>query len=382
MAKFVRYAFPPLFETLQVSYEVSNAALGTAYTGFMLAYALMQFPSGVLADRLGSVKVITGGALLAAIAALVLVVDSPFFVLAAVMILIGTGTGVHKTVAVRLLSRMYPQQTGRALGLLDTFGAFGGVAAPAAVVVAASLPGLFGAEWRTLFLAAGVVLIGLTIAFAKRASARQPEATTSGSHGDTGVGLRQYLELFRGWRFTVFVAVTVLFSFTYNGVVAFLPLYLGQEAGFGTATVGLLYSALFAVSLIQLLTGEAGDRLGMLRVITATLSLATIGLVALILVTETANLFLVGATVVCIGIGAHGYRPVRGAYLVTIIPQSMTGGGLGVVRTLLMVAGAISPGVTGVLSEIVGFTAAFWLLAGSLALATILVIPLLVFSDR
>jgi len=50
------------------------------------------------------------------------------------------GTGAYKTVGVRLLSRTYPAQTGRVLGVFDTFGTFGGVAAPAAVVVVAALP--------------------------------------------------------------------------------------------------------------------------------------------------------------------------------------------------------------------------------------------------
>ncbi|MFC6730779.1 MFS transporter, partial [Natronoarchaeum mannanilyticum] len=144
LAKFLRYAFPPLFGSLQTVYGVSNATLGTAFTGFMLAYAAMQFPAGLLADRFGSVRVITAGALVAIGAALVVVVDSPFAVLVLAMVVMGAGTGVHKTVAVELLSRTYPARTGRALGIFDTFGTFGGVVAPAGVVLFAGLPGVFG----------------------------------------------------------------------------------------------------------------------------------------------------------------------------------------------------------------------------------------------
>lgn len=386
MAKFVRYAFPPLFEPLQASYGVSNADLGVAFTGFMLAYAAMQFPSGVLADRLGSVTVITGGATVAGLAALALIVDSPFVVLVAVMVLVGAGTGAHKTVAVRLLSRTYPTQTGRALGVLDTVGTFGGVAAPAAVVVAMGLPGVFGAPWRTLFLVAGIVSIGLAVAFAVRVPARHPEMavgdTSEHDRADDSFDLRQYGALFRRRRFGTFVLVTVLFSFTYYGAVAFVPLYLGREAGFGTATVGLLYSVLFAVSVVQLLTGEAADRVGMLPVVGATLAVATLGLVALVLFVGSGGLAVAGAAIVCLGVGAHGYRPVRGAYLASIVPDSMIGGGLGVVRTLLMGAGAVAPAFVGYLSEIVGLRAAFSLLAASMAAATVLVVPLLLGERR
>ena len=183
LGKFLRYAFPPLFGTLGETYGVSRAALGTAFTAFMLVYAAMQFPSGVLADRVGSVRVIAGGALLAAGGALALTVDSPFVVLVAAMCCMGAGTGTYKTVAVELLSRVYPDRTGRALGVFDTFGTFGGVAAPAAVVLVTGLAGVVGAPWRTLFLAGGLAGLAVTVAFAVRVPRRLAVRSTSDDDG-------------------------------------------------------------------------------------------------------------------------------------------------------------------------------------------------------
>jgi MFS family permease len=51
LAKYLRYAFPPLFDELKLVFGVSNAELGAAFTGFMVIYAVMQFPSGILVDR-------------------------------------------------------------------------------------------------------------------------------------------------------------------------------------------------------------------------------------------------------------------------------------------------------------------------------------------
>ncbi|WP_276253493.1 MFS transporter [Halomontanus rarus] len=416
LAKFLRYAFPPLFEPLQAFYGVSNTVIGTAFTGFMLVYALMQFPSGLLADRLGSVVVITAGALLAAIGALAVVLEPPFLALVGAMMLMGAGTGAHKTVAIRLLSRTYPARTGRALGVLDTVGTFGGVAAPAAVLAVASVPLLFDPGWRTLFFAAGLVGIVLAGSFAIQVPKRLPgetgavaetdiasgtetqsetraEAETGGgtasesdddepADGNGSVGIRQYLELFGEWRFSVFVVVTILFSFTYNGVVAFFPLYLTQEAGLDGTTASLLYSVLFALSLVQLVTGEISDRIGALPVIVVTQGLATVSLAAFVLLTGTGDPFVLGATVVAVGIGSHGFRPVRGSYLMSVLPPSIAGGSLGIVRTLLMGAGAVSPAVVGYLSETVGFRPAFWLLTLSIAVATTLSAVLLVLEPN
>ena len=384
LAKFLRYAFPPLFEPLQSAFDVSNATLGAAFTGFMLAYAAMQFPAGLLADRLGSVRVIAGGALVTVGAALALLADWSFAVLVAAMVVMGVGTGVHKTVAVRLLSRTYPGRTGRVLGFFDTFGTFGGVAAPTAVVVFAALPGVLGAGWRSLFLAAGLFGLAAVALFVVRAPARvggdgDPDGDVqSGGAGesrpdaDAPAGLRRYAALFRDRRFALFVAVTILFSFTYNGTVAFLPLFLRAEAGLSAATAGAVYSALFAASLVQLASGEASDRFGTRPVIVAALALATAALLALLALAGSVSPVAIGATVVCMGLGAHSFRPVRGAYMMSVLPPSIAGGGLGAVRALLMGAGAVAPAVVGYLSDAVGFGAAFRLLAGSLVAATAL----------
>ncbi|MFC4988678.1 MFS transporter [Saliphagus infecundisoli] len=380
LAKFLRYAFPPLFEPLQASYSVSNTAVGAAFTAFMVVYALLQFPSGLLADRLGSVTVIVGGALLAAAGAFGVALEPPFLALVAAMVVIGAGTGAHKTVAIRLLSRAYPARTGRALGVLDTIGTFGGVAAPAAVVAVASVP-LLSPGWRTLFLAAGVTGVALAAAFLRRVPERLPDAGAAGG-SDGGVALRQYLAVFAAPRFAAFVVATLAFSFAYNGAVAFVPLYLSQEAGLSSAAASGLYSLLFALSLVQLATGEVGDRVGTLPVIFAALGVATVGLVSLVALTPTGNLLALGAAVVAFGIGSHGFRPVRGSFLISSFPDSIAGGSLGVVRTLLMAAGAISPVTVGYLSETVGFRPAFWLLAGSVAVATAICAALLAIGDR
>jgi MFS family permease len=359
LAKLLRYAFPPLFEPLRATYGVSNAAVGSAFTGFMLVYAAMQFPSGVLADRVGSVRVIVTGVLVAALGAIALVVESSFPALVGAMLVIGAGTGAHKTVAVRLLSRVYPARTGRAIGALDTFGTFGGVVAPIAVVAFAATTG-----WRGFFLAAGLAAVALAWLFVRWVPRRVPEDRST-DEGSSSVGTREYLAPFRDRRFALFVAVTVAFSFAYNGVVAFLPLYL-VELGLSGALASLLYSALFAASLVQLLTGELSDHVGRLPVLAASVAL---GLVGVVLLASSSAPLALGFGVVVFGLGYHGFRPVRAAYLVAIIPESVFGGSLGSVRTIHMAAGALAPAAVGLLADLSGFRVAFGTLAGSVGLS-------------
>jgi MFS family permease len=62
---------------------------------------------------------------------------------------------------------------------------------------------------------------------------------------------------------------------------------------------------------------------------------------------------------------------VRSAYLMELLPERLAGGGLGVVRTLLMGAGALAPSAVGIVADAVGFRSAFALLAGSMGLAAV-----------
>ncbi|MCO8245614.1 MULTISPECIES: MFS transporter [unclassified Haladaptatus] len=370
LAKFLRFSFPALFPTFRTEFGVSNAFLGGVFTATMLGYSLMQFPSGVLADRFGAVQVIAAGAVLAAAGALVLGFHIPLVVLIVGMLLVGLGTGVHKTVAIRLLSRVYSERTGRALGLFDTLGAFGGVAAPTAVLFVTGM-----GNWHALFLVGAVMglllAVGVVVYVPRRtgtadaADSADAASATDGGESTGSFEPRRYLALFRSRRFTLFVGVTVCFSFAYNGVVAFLPLYLTTH-GLSDSTASLVYSLLFAVSLVQILTGDLSDRIGRLPLAMAVLAVAA-GALGALSVVGNASAFVFGAIVVALGLGSHGFRPIRGAYLAASIPEDVAGGGLGIARTILMGVGALAPAVVGVLSDATGFGVAFGLLAVTMA---------------
>jgi MFS family permease len=364
VAKLLRYAFPALFPAFQTELGVPNTVLGVAYAAMMLLYSLMQFPSGALADRLDDVRVVAVGALVAVGGAAAFLLPASVPLLLVGMVFVGLGTGVHKTVSVRLLTRLYPDRTGRALGVFDTFGTVGGVVAPAAVVAARSL-----GDWRAVFVACGVVGLGLVAALRTRV----PRRAGSDDRLRDAVGalsLRAYLGPFREPRFQLFVLVTLAFAFAYNGVVAFLPLYLVETGSLTETTASLLYSVLFGASVVQVVSGGLSDRFGRLTLSVGVLSLAAVALGGLVALAGE-GLFALGAAVVVFGLGSHGFRPVRGAYLSAAFPEDVAGGGLGLVRTLLMGVGAVAPAVVGVVADTLSFRAGFALLAASMGLAAV-----------
>ena len=375
LGKFIRYAFPPLFETLQEAYVISTTQIGLAFSGFMLLYALLQFPSGALADRFGATLVITGGAMVAAIGAATMLFRPPFALLVVAMAVIGAGTGAHKTVAVRLLSNVYPSRFGRTLGIFDTVGASGGVVAP---IIVAGILGLALVNWQVLFGITAFVFALIGLGFFHRMTRIQGVDVPS---AESVLPWRTYTRTFRRGKLLGFMGVTVLVAFTYNGLVAFLPLMLTVEGGLSPAMASLLYSVLFLASVSQLATGEAADRFGPLPTVTVCLVAATLSLVALVGLlnlgydlTTPLGLAALGGVILSIGLGAHGYRPARDVYIVGLVPAATTGGSLGVVRTVLMVSAALAPGVIGFVADRYDFLIAFSILAGVATLAVVLVL--------
>ena len=163
--------------------------------------------------------------------------------------------------------------------------------------------------------------------------------------------------------------------------MAFLPLYLIQEAGLTPSRAGALYSILFLAGFCQVVAGEFSDKFGTLPVIIGALSLATASILLLIVGTD-AGIFVLGVATLSIGLGAHSFRPVRGAYLMDSLPDDLSAGGLGIVRTLLMGSGAIAPGIVGTIADIFSFRLAFVILSVSIGVATALSILLLLMGPN
>lgn len=373
LAKWYRYTFSALFPYVQSEFGVSPALVGSAFTLMMTVYALMQFPAGVLSDRFGGRTAMAVGTGVAGVGGFLLAVPVPFSVFVGGMVLVGLGTGAHKTIAIALLSRVYPTRTGRMLGVLDTIGTLGGFVAPIGIVAAVRF-----ADWHLLFLIGGVSSIWLAIATVRRVPQQRTRVAPGYENRDVSPdrSVWEYGRYFRDWKIGTFVVVTLCFSFAYHGVVAFLPLYLTTQAGLSNEAATFLYSTVFAVSIVQLFSGDLSDRVGQLPVILASLAMAASGLIALLVLggAEGGARVLVPFAAVCVafGVGSHGFRPVRAAYLTRLLPEDSVGGGLGVVRTLLMGSGAIAPAVVGGVATAAGYQVAFSLLATVMIVAVVL----------
>lgn len=371
MVQFLRFAFPPLFETFQGIYSISNSDVGILFTSLLMAYSMVQFPAGALSDTFGRPFIMFIGVGVFTLSAS-LVAGSPTFVFLTVsVILLGLGTGPHKAVAVPLLSNQYGDRTGRTLGVMETIGQFGGMVAPLVVVLFLNV-----FVWQGIFLLSSLVslLLGVLLVVSVRRSktlsfrSSPPERTAEQVSQN-----RRYLTTFADRRLLTFVLITIIFTFSWNGFSAFFPLFLTTEKGISPSFASILYSLVFVASLSQTVTGDLSDRVGRLRVGAMLFVVLLVG-VFLLLIAE--NVVIIGVLSLVIGVGFHGFRPVRDSYLMDLIPDDVGGGTLGIIRTFMTGIGALAPAAIGFLSSTMSFTVAYGVIGGIISVGCVVMFSL------
>jgi sugar phosphate permease len=157
LAFFHRFAPAMVSAELAQSFGITAAALGSLAAMYFYIYTAMQIPAGVLADTLGSRFAVTLGNIVAGTGSIVFGLAQSFTGASTGRFLVGLGVsvvfvGLMKSNTVWFSERRY----GTISGLTLLLGNVGAIAATGPMALM-----LMHMEWRTLFVALGVVAIVL-----------------------------------------------------------------------------------------------------------------------------------------------------------------------------------------------------------------------------
>lgn len=347
-----RLVISPLVPEITSTFLASTSDVGLALTGMWGAYALVQYPGGMLANRYGERRVIIGALVLITVASVFLAVAPVFPFFAVATVLVGGAAGLPYSATTSLLSKHF-DDIGRAIGIYIAGGPFAGVVVP---IVATSLGSRFG--WRVAMLVAAV-LAGPTLLAVTRGIRPGPSASERAAV-DASFSVRSMVEVLTrsGISYTILLAVGG--AFTWQATASFLPTFLVQHQGFDLEAAGLLFSAYFVVhGLSQPVTGWLSDELGRDPATMLTMGCATVGYALLVLTPDT-RLVLVG--VAFLGLGMSWGAPVQSRFMDQLSDAERTIG-FGLVRTVYMTIGSLGSVVVGVSSDVLGWPVAFGLLA-------------------
>lgn len=163
LVNLYRLSSAVLAEQLMIAFDTTGAQLGTLHASFFYIYAVMQIPSGILADRLGPRYTVTAGALVMNVGVLWFVATESYAAGFLARTLIGLGGSVIFISILRFCANWYRTTEFATMnGMTLAVSGVGGILATTPLALAVTAIG-----WRsTLGVLAGAGLVAGGVAFA------------------------------------------------------------------------------------------------------------------------------------------------------------------------------------------------------------------------
>jgi len=332
LVNFGRIAFAPLVDFF-IRSGVSPATAGLAATAVWVGSALPRLPTGYLLTRVARHRVLVGMGLFLAAAAAFTAFSPDIQVTVAGALFVGLATGVFFIAANPLVSELYPERVGLAVGLRGMSSQVAAVAAPFLVSLAIAL-----GSWRISFRALAALAFLSTVAFV--VATRRADLPDAGAEdGDLLAAIRAE------WRLVLAGVVFVGFTgFVWQGVFNFYVTSLGAK-GLTTGQANTLLTVTFAAGVPSfVVAGRLADRFSYLSVLLSILAGFVVTLFAFTLVT---GWVAVAAVSIVMGLVVHGLFPVADAYILDSLPDESRASaysGYSAVMMLMQAPGSVAVG--------------------------------------
>ena len=356
-----RMIYPVLLPSLRRSFDLDLATAGLLVTFIWLGSAIGQLPSGMLADRFSERSVMVSSTLVVSGALIAVVFAPTASVLFAATGVVGLGLSLYPIARITILTEIYPDRLGSALGVTMATGDLGQtVLPPFAGVLAAALAWQVGFAFVIPFLLLLALVLWITLP--------NPTPQESDGEGLSRERARYVLGELNDPALIFMTVVLFLFIFIWQTFSAFYPTYLAEQKGLSPSLAGGLFGLFFAFGVVvKPLAGSAYDRVGM----RTSLAVALVGPVFGLFLLPAVDGFwpLVGITALVstmLGTGA-----ITQSYLSELFADDMRGTGLGIVRTTAATLGAAGPVVFGAIADR-GYFDEGYLLLGAIMVVVIL----------
>ncbi|RTZ97692.1 MAG: hypothetical protein DSY89_10640 [Deltaproteobacteria bacterium] len=370
---------PPLIPLLIVKFNTDYFHIGLVVAAFSYAFGFGALPAGILADRVGSRRLISlflfGTGILNIAVWPVYTVWSSLWSYGIIMGFIGLFCSIYHPAANTLLSLTMIQK-GNAFGIHGIAGSIGVALAP---ILSALLGSMLG--WRTphvIFGMMGVALAFYSLTLPGQVTTTPVEKERPPDTPDEGHTV--------DWiKIVLFLLSATSLGLTYKGIMTFLPTYMGQRVQlvfFSTNPVALggtvATIALMAGAWGQYIAGRLVDRFDAEKLYLATI---LTGMVFVFAMAFSNGLILVGATVIY-AFFFFATQPVQNFLISSYFPKHRHGLGYGIHFFLTFGVGSTAAAVAGFLADRLGLESIFIAMTFCFACSAVMVILLIFRTNR
>lgn len=338
LVNFARVVFAPLLEPLKHEFLVGNATVGLVATLVWLGSALPRIPTGYLLTRFPRHYVVLGAGIVLTVSAGLTAFAPSIPLLAVGAFTMGVSSAIYLIAGNPLVSELYPDRVGRAIGIHGMASQLAAAIAPVFVGVMLTVIG-----WRGVLEMLAVVAAIVTVVFFL--VARRTKLP------DAGATDRNFASAFRRqWPIILSgVAIVGATGFVWNGLFNFYPSYLQHTKGFSAETGRTLLTVVFAAGVPAFwFTGRLADRLPHVP-----LMLSILGgfIVCLVGLTMAQGLAAIVAVSLALGYVIHGLFPAIDTFLLDSLPDENRASAYAMYSGLAMIGQALGSSLVGALLD-------------------------------
>ena len=339
LVNLARVVFAPLLnELLSVFPTMGEATAGLIATLVWVGSASLRIPTGWLLTRVARHRVVLGTGTILTVAAAFTASATSVPMLGVGALLMGLSSGAYFVAANPLVSELFPERVGRAIGIH-------GMASQLAAVIAAPLVTLVVLSqygWRLAFwaicVAAAVVTVALSLA------ARSTDLPDAGGNDRDLVGAAR-----KQWRVILLGIVVLGFTgFVWQGLFNFYELYMLQKE-LPPATAKNLLTVVFAAGVPAFFfSGRLADRFPHVPYL---LGIVAVFVGCLFTLTRVEGVVPVVAVTAVLGYVIHSLFPALDTYLLDTFPDDSRASAYAVYSGGMMVVQATGSVAVGTLRE-------------------------------
>jgi len=365
-------SFLVMLPQIKLGFGLNPIQIGAIMSTRELTAAIITLPGGIIADLLrkhwGLVLALCMG--MFGLGWLIMGLSPVYPVLLVGMAIVSTASSMWHLPSVASLSHYFSHRRGVALSIHGVGGSIGDVLGPVFTGLLLSV-----LAWKGILTmyAIGPLFLSIVVFWAFRDIGK-----TGGV--DPAANVRHQFELTKGilsnpvlWAINLTMGLR---GMAFIAFITFLPLYMSEELGFSSKSVGLHIGLLVFIGIVASPTlGYFSDKIGRKRILVPSM-LALCGL-SLMLVVFGDGIMLT-LVITMIGLFLYSDQPILTAAALDIVGHGVATTTLGVLSFSRMVLGAASPLLAGWLYETQGIDAAFYYAALLFALGAgvLMLLPL------